>query len=85
MRYVLVLILLTLLASDALVAGDWPHWRGPSRNGVSTETGPSGVLGRDLLVGGARTTVARHRLRRPVLAASDAGAGVAEASGKVGR
>ena len=40
MRYVLVLIsLLTLLASDALVAGNWPHWRGPSRNGVSTDTG----------------------------------------------
>jgi hypothetical protein len=20
-------------------AGDWPHWRGPQRNGISTETG----------------------------------------------
>src|SRR5512134_544253 len=39
MRYVLVFIsLLTLLASDALVARDWPHWRGPSRDGVSTAT-----------------------------------------------
>jgi outer membrane protein assembly factor BamB len=40
MRYALVLTsLLALLASDALVAGNWPHWRGPSRNGVSTDTG----------------------------------------------
>jgi outer membrane protein assembly factor BamB len=40
MRYVFVLIaLLTLLPGHALVAGNWPHWRGPSRNGVSTDTG----------------------------------------------
>ena len=40
MRYVLVVSsLLILVAGDALVARNWPHWRGPSRNGVSTDTG----------------------------------------------
>ena len=29
----------SLLATGALQAADWSHWRGPSRNGVSTETG----------------------------------------------
>lgn len=28
-----------LLGADGAQAGDWPHWRGPSRDGVSTETG----------------------------------------------
>jgi outer membrane protein assembly factor BamB len=32
-------ILLTFLAGTALMATTWPHWRGPSHNGVSTETG----------------------------------------------
>jgi len=27
-----------MLATGALGAGDWSHWRGPARNGVSTET-----------------------------------------------
>ncbi|HET9359659.1 MAG TPA: hypothetical protein VFO58_07915, partial [Vicinamibacterales bacterium] len=31
--------MLILLPGHALVAGNWPHWRGPSRNGVSTDTG----------------------------------------------
>ena len=31
--------ILTLAAGSALIAGDWPHWRGPSHNGVSSETG----------------------------------------------
>ena len=30
--------ILTLVTGSALLAGDWPHWRGPSHNGVSTET-----------------------------------------------
>jgi outer membrane protein assembly factor BamB len=30
--------ILTLATGSALLAGDWPHWRGPSHNGVSTET-----------------------------------------------
>lgn len=29
---------LTFAAGSALLASDWPHWRGPSHNGVSTET-----------------------------------------------
>ena len=29
----------SLLAAGALEAGDWSHWRGPARNGVSAETG----------------------------------------------
>jgi outer membrane protein assembly factor BamB len=29
----------TFLASATLMADNWPHWRGPSHNGVSTETG----------------------------------------------
>ena len=83
MRYVLVLIsLLTLLANDALVAGNWPHWRGPSRNGVSTE--------RVFRSPGARRACRRRphhrrrrRPRRPVLAASGAGDVVAGVSVKV--
>jgi outer membrane protein assembly factor BamB len=31
--------ILTLAAGSALIASDWPHWRGPSHNGVSGETG----------------------------------------------
>ncbi|MHB1308118.1 MAG: PQQ-like beta-propeller repeat protein [Limisphaerales bacterium] len=34
------LVLATLLNSSALAAtGDWPQWRGPNRDGISTETG----------------------------------------------
>jgi outer membrane protein assembly factor BamB len=40
MRYALVFMsLLTLLSSHTLVATNWPHWRGPSRDGVSTDAG----------------------------------------------
>jgi outer membrane protein assembly factor BamB len=40
MRYVLIVTsLLTFLAGNVLVASDWPQWRGPSRNGVSSDTG----------------------------------------------
>jgi outer membrane protein assembly factor BamB len=31
--------LLILAASTTLLADNWPHWRGPTRDGVSTETG----------------------------------------------
>jgi len=31
--------LVIVLASATLLADNWPHWRGPTRNGVSTETG----------------------------------------------
>jgi outer membrane protein assembly factor BamB len=33
------LLLAAALAPAALVAEDWPHWRGPARNGVSGEKG----------------------------------------------
>jgi outer membrane protein assembly factor BamB len=31
--------LLTVAAGTMVLADNWPHWRGPSHNGVSTETG----------------------------------------------
>jgi outer membrane protein assembly factor BamB len=31
--------LIALLCALPLVAGDWPQWRGPDRNGISTESG----------------------------------------------
>lgn len=34
-----VTCVLTLAAGTTLLAGNWPHWRGPSHDGVSTETG----------------------------------------------
>jgi outer membrane protein assembly factor BamB len=40
MRTVLILVsMLMFLASHTLVASNWPHWRGPSRNSVSADTG----------------------------------------------
>src|SRR3954468_951474 len=33
------ILLLTLSTSTALLAEDWPQWRGPQRNGISKETG----------------------------------------------
>lgn len=33
-----LICLATLLASTALVADNWPHWRGPTHDGVSKET-----------------------------------------------
>jgi len=38
-KLVPITAVLTLAASATLLAGSWPHWRGPSHNGVSTETG----------------------------------------------
>jgi outer membrane protein assembly factor BamB len=37
-RSALTLVLLSLVGAS-LVAENWPHWRGPSMNGVSTESG----------------------------------------------
>ena len=31
--------ILTVAAGAALLGSDWPSWRGPSNNGVSSETG----------------------------------------------
>src|SRR5207244_12077414 len=30
---------LTIATALSVVAGDWPQWRGPQRNGISQETG----------------------------------------------
>lgn len=32
-------LICSLIAAAALVAGDWPQWRGPDRDGISKETG----------------------------------------------
>ena len=37
--YVCDLLLLALLAPSFLAGGDWPDWRGPERNGFSSEKG----------------------------------------------
>lgn len=34
-----ILPALALLPPQPAAANDWPHWRGPNRNGISTETG----------------------------------------------
>jgi outer membrane protein assembly factor BamB len=40
MRTLITAIALTTVAAgNALIAGNWPHWRGPSHSGVSDETG----------------------------------------------
>ena len=31
--------ILTVAAGAALLGSDWPNWRGPSNNGVSSDTG----------------------------------------------
>ena len=38
-RFLVVTVLLTFLATTPGSAQHWPHWRGPSHDGVSTETG----------------------------------------------
>jgi outer membrane protein assembly factor BamB len=40
-RRALLILLATVTAGSGAVlqAGNWPHWRGPDRNGVSSETG----------------------------------------------
>ncbi len=39
MRNFPTLLVLLVLASGAVHADNWPHWRGPAASGVSTETG----------------------------------------------
>ncbi len=38
-RSIAIVILSVALAAGVAAAGDWPHWRGPSHDGVSDETG----------------------------------------------
>jgi outer membrane protein assembly factor BamB len=44
LSYRVVGAFLMALAAVAAQAEDWPHWRGPQRNGISSETGVSAVL-----------------------------------------
>lgn len=37
--YLIRILILSLLTSASLVASDWPEFRGPERNGMSSETG----------------------------------------------
>src|SRR5215831_4642969 len=37
--WALLFLLLNLVDIQYMFAGDWPQWRGPNRDGVSTETG----------------------------------------------
>ena len=37
-RRLIMTPLLAFLAGTALMANTWPHWRGPTHNGVSAET-----------------------------------------------
>ncbi|HET6407989.1 MAG TPA: PQQ-binding-like beta-propeller repeat protein [Chthoniobacteraceae bacterium] len=39
MKFPLICSLSLVLFSTASLGSDWPHWRGPNRNGTSTETG----------------------------------------------
>lgn len=34
----LVLLVITCSLASSLVGGDWPHWRGPNRDGISAES-----------------------------------------------
>ena len=38
-RTVPALGLVVAVCASSVASEDWPHWRGPSRNGVSTEKG----------------------------------------------
>ena len=38
-RSIAIVILSVALGAGVAAAGDWPHWRGPSHDGVSDETG----------------------------------------------
>lgn len=42
-RLLISLVAAVGIAALAAVAADWPQWRGPQRNGISTETGLLGV------------------------------------------
>src|SRR5512132_167236 len=39
MRRATILFVFCILHSAFCISGDWPQWRGPLRDGVSTETG----------------------------------------------
>lgn len=39
LRYGIVLVVISALGLGAVIAADWPHWRGPDYNGSTAETG----------------------------------------------
>jgi outer membrane protein assembly factor BamB len=57
MRYILLTIalLITLLSGASLMAENWPHWRGPSHDGVSRETGLPVSWGAKCITGSGAT------------------------------
>jgi outer membrane protein assembly factor BamB len=66
--------ILTLAAGSALLASDWPQWRGPSHNGVSGERGLPVTWGATCAAGAA-----------PAAASAAAPAAFAQGGGRAGR
>jgi len=69
-RCLVVTVLLTFLATTPGSAQHWPHWRGPSHDGVSTETGLPVTWGAEC-VGTPPGAVADQAIGGPSAAAVD--------------
>ena len=70
-KWIILLILLRVLSPSIAMAEDWPNWRGPARNGISTEKqwqhtwpadGPAILWKATVGVGFSSVTVADGRL-----------------------
>ena len=73
---------LTVAAGTALLASDWPSWRGPSNNGVSTETGLPVTWGASCADAPAATPAPPPE---PAAATAPAGRGRGRRGGREGR